>query len=220
MASFALLTLAGLAFLVYDDIHVHAALKARDRDDAGSVQTIHVLGRRNDDLVREASKWKQQAEAAQKRSPSLLARESRNAVAAGARALARDMLDFENEKTVTRPVTIFSAVPGGEQTMRRNSEDIGRYDQAAVTDFLKEFGGPVNGVTRKIRPYALDTSRLQRHTETINSIQAMRLVANDLSDLANQLEASPPKRPRPAPEIRIATEVRSTAAMGQGLTTQ
>jgi hypothetical protein len=207
--------LTGLAFFIYRETDLRAALTARARDYAGFAQTMDVLRRRNDDLVNEVSKWRQKAKDARKHGSRSAARESGNALATRMRALARDILDFENEKTITRPVTILSAVPGGEQTMRRNSEDIAHYDQAAVTDFLKRFGGPVNGVARIVRPYTLDTSRLQRHIETINCIPAMRLVATDIIDLADQLEASPPKRPRPAPEIRIAPEVSSAAAIGQ-----
>jgi hypothetical protein len=209
------LILVGVTFFIYDEIHVHAVLNALARDDAGFGLTMDVLRRRNDDLVNEASKWRQQAEEAQKRSSRVPARESLDALAAEAAGLSRDVLDCENEKTVARPATIFSAVAGGEETMRRNSEENGRYDRAAVTEFLKQFGGPVNAIVRKIRPYGLDTSRLQRHIETINNIQVMRLVANDLTDLAEQLKASRPKRPRPAPEPRIALDVRRTAAIGQ-----
>jgi len=211
----AFLILIGLKFFIYDEMHVHAALKALASEHTSQVRTVDDLRRRNNDLVNEASKWRQQAKVDQERSSQFPIRESRDAVAAGSRGLARDILDFENEKTTARPVTIVSAAPGGEETMRRNSENIGQYDQAAVTDFLKQFGGPVNGIVRKIRPFGLDTSRLQRHIEAINNILVMRLVANDLSDLADQLEPSPPERSRPAPEPRMAPDVRSTAAGGQ-----
>jgi hypothetical protein len=209
-----LLLFTGLTFFIYGEIHLHAALKALAMDYAKFVRTIDILGRRNDDLVNEASKLRQQAEDAQTPPCRLPPREARYAVAARVRALAFDILDFENEKTSTRPATILSALATGEATMRRNSEDIGRYDQAAVTDFSKQFGGLVNGVTRKIRPFGLETSRLQRHIETINNILVMRLIANDLNDLADQLEVSP-ERLRPAPEFRIAPDVKSTTAIGQ-----
>jgi hypothetical protein len=142
----ACLILIGLTFFIYDEIHLHAALKTLARDYASFLQRIEALTRRNDDLVNEASKWRQRAKDVQKRSWRLPDRESRIAVAARARALARDILDFENEETITRPVTILSVLPGGEEMMRRNFEDIGHYDDTAVTDFLKQFGGPLNGV--------------------------------------------------------------------------
>jgi hypothetical protein len=209
------LILIGLTLFICNEIHLHAVLIALARNYASFAHRIDALATRNDDLVNEASKWRQQAKDAQKRSWRLPDRESRIAVAARARALARDILDFENEKTISQPVTILSVLPGGEEAMRRNLEDLDHYDQAATTDFLKQFGGPLDGVARKIRPYGLDTSRLQRHIETINNIVAMRLVANDLNDVADQLEPSPPERPRPAPEIRMAPDVRSTSAIGQ-----
>ena len=83
------LILIGLTFYTYDEIQLHAALKALARDCASFVQTIDTLRIRNDDLVNEASTWRQRAADAQKRSSQLPVRESRKAAAAGSRGLAR-----------------------------------------------------------------------------------------------------------------------------------
>lgn len=177
-------------------------------------QKNEVLGRSNNDLANEASKWKNRAEKLQNHSPLLQPQESPRELAARAHTLARDILDFENEKEMSRPAMIL-VVAGGEATMRRNSEEIAHYDVDAVTEFLKQFGGPMNGFVRKSRPYDLDTSRLQRHIATINNILVMRLIANDLADLSDQLSTPVIKRQRPAPEPRIEPQIRSTANAGQ-----
>jgi len=95
----AFLILIGLKFFIYDEMHVHAALKALASEHTSQVRTVDDLRRRNNDLVNEASKWRQQAKVDQERSSQFPIRESRDAVAAGSRGLARDILDFENEKT-------------------------------------------------------------------------------------------------------------------------
>ena len=124
---------------------------------------------------------------------------------------SHDMLDFENERTVGRPPTIVGGFAGGEEDIKpRNFEQITLYERTAVTDCLKRFGGSVNGIVRKSRPYALDTGRLQRHLETICNILIIRLIANDLNDLAGQLDTAQPKRSRP--ELQISPDLRSIAA--------
>ncbi len=64
----ACLILIGLTFFIYDEIHLHAALKTLARNYASFLQRIESLTRRNDDLVNEATKWRQRAKDVQKRS--------------------------------------------------------------------------------------------------------------------------------------------------------
>jgi hypothetical protein len=80
------------------------------------------------------------------------------------------------------------AVPGGPEQMRRNESDILHYNDEAIMDFLKSFGGRIESIMRKARPYGADTSRLQAHILNLNSIQMMRLIGDDLNDVAEQLE--------------------------------
>jgi hypothetical protein len=209
-AAFRLLILTVPTIFIFE-IHLYVTSKTLARDYAALAQRVEVVAGVNGELANEASKWRQRAEDAQRRLPPLPARESSERLAARVRALANEMLDFENERTVGRPPTIVGGFAGGgEDIMRRNFEQITLYERTAVTDCLKRFGGSVNGIVRKSRPYALDTGRLQRHIETICNLLMIRLIANDLNDLAGQLDTAQPKRSRP--ELQISPDLRSIAA--------
>jgi hypothetical protein len=100
------------------------------------------------------------------------------------RILASDVLEFQENRLRNRPVLVFG---GPSDVTRKTMEDSNHYNQQAVVDFLKRFGGPIESVTRRLRPYRLDATRLQRHVIDLNSIQMMRFIADDLNDLADQL---------------------------------
>lgn len=141
-------------------------------------------------LSEDVNRWKTRALTAEKNrtKPAAISQIESSKKLGESHTLASDALDFQDDKLRNAPGLFLIAVPGGPELMRKNIEDSIRYNQQAVVDFLKRFGGPIESILRRARPYGLDTSRLQRHVGDLNSIQMMRLIAGDLNDLADQLD--------------------------------
>jgi 23S rRNA maturation mini-RNase III len=142
-------------------------------------------------LTEEVNRWKARAlNAESKHSTQTLENynESANRLAREAHTLASDVLDYQGDRMRNIPIRIMMAVPGGPEKMRRNEEDILHYNDQAIMDFLKKFGGEIESIMRRTKPYGLDTSQLQGHIANLNSIQMMRLIGDDLNDVAGQLD--------------------------------
>jgi hypothetical protein len=154
-----LLVLPGQMSLLYWAVYMRGTAATASRNQQALALEMSVLNGRVLDLTNEADKWKARAEEAEKAAIPMRARESRREMSEGVNAEAAEILDFENEKEANRPPMILAAVPGGDETMRRNQGDLLRYENGAVRDFIKLFGGRVNDLIRRVRPYGIDTSR-------------------------------------------------------------
>lgn len=120
------------------------------------------------------------------KSAAISRRGSPKTISPRARTVASDALDFQGNKLRNLPMIVIGGF--SPDLTRKTMEDSSRYNDQAIVEFLKRFGGPIESIMREIRPYGIDTSRLQRHIEELNSIQMMRLIADDLNDIANQLD--------------------------------
>jgi len=101
------------------------------------------------------------------------------------RTLASDVLDFQGNRLRNTPTIV---IGGPSEVTRETLEDSNLYNQQAIVDFLKRFGGSIETNLRRARHYGLDPSRLQAHVAELNSIPMMRLIANDVNELADQLD--------------------------------
>jgi hypothetical protein len=184
----ALLTVGCVVALLYSFIHLRT-VERRAYDDHNSLVSANSrLARDVQDLTREVSVWKARAATAESdhaRSAVRSHREPTKTITQGFRTLAGDVLEFEGNRLRNSPVLVFG---GLSDLTRKTMEDSNHYSQQAVVDFLKRFGGPIESVMRRVRPYGLDSTRLQRHVIDLNNIQMMRSIADDVNDLADQLD--------------------------------
>lgn len=200
-----------LALLGYRENNTRKTLKTLERNNAALLRKVDTLEEMNHDLVQEASKWMQQVGQLEKQVTAPQTSESPNAVLQYAHSLALAVLDFQNQQSSSSPPLIVSVIPGATFA---SHEAIQRHDREAVTKFFMQFGGPLTSAARKFGSYRLDTSGLKRHMAALDSITAMRLVADDLNDLADQLESRPRLHRAPAPRVAPGLNTASVAKMG------
>jgi hypothetical protein len=181
-----LMALASLIAVFYGFIYLRTVVSIVYNEHQSAISEHSRLTKDVQNLTRELSTWKtsRAAENHRAKSTSISGRGSQT-ISQQARTVASDVLDFQANKLVNSPVIVLSG-PAPELT-RRTVDDSNRYNQQAVVDLLKRFGGPIESIMREVRPYGIDTSRLQRHIEELNSIQMMRLIADDVNDIADQL---------------------------------
>jgi hypothetical protein len=109
------------------------------------------LAQENEGLLGETNLWKHRVLNIESDRPQPTVLSEAEAAKKLARALhvgASNVLDFQAEELNNRPMLVLIAVPGGSELMRENNDKINRYDQEALLDFLKRFGGPIDGLIR------------------------------------------------------------------------
>lgn len=183
----ALLTVGGVVAPLYSFFHLRTVTRTAYNDHNSLVSANLRLTRDVQELAREISVWKTRAATAESdnaRAASLTRRKSVKTASQEFRTLASDVLEFQDNRLRNRPTLVFG---GPSDLTRKTLDDSNRYNQQAVVDFLKRFGGPIESVVRQVRPYGFDSTRLQRHIIDLNNIQMMRLIADDVNDLADQL---------------------------------
>jgi hypothetical protein len=183
----ALLTVGGLFSQLYNFIHLRTVTRTAFSELNSLVSANSQLTRDVQELTRRISVRETRAATAESdraRSAALTHGKSIKTMTQEFRTLASDVLEFQDNRLGNRPTLVFG---GPSDVTRKTMEDSNHYNQQAVVDFLKRFGGPIESVTRRVRPYGLDSTRLQRHVTDLNSIQMMRLIADDVNDLADQL---------------------------------
>jgi hypothetical protein len=149
------------------------------------------LTREKESLSTENGLWKHRALTAEsnRAKPAAISEpESAKKLVGEFHTVAGSTLEFQSNKLNDRPMVVLIALPGGPELMRKNNDEINRYNQEAALEFFKRFGGPIDSLIRRSRPFGLDTSRLQAHLLDLNSIQMIRLIGDDLNDLGDQLE--------------------------------
>jgi hypothetical protein len=98
------------------------------------------------------------------------------------------MSTFEQEMERSSPPLILST--SSADVTNRSLERSNEHNQQAVIRFVTRFSIPVANIIRDSRQRGLDASPLEGHMAALNSIQMMRLVAADVSSLADQLTRS------------------------------
>jgi len=174
--------------LLYAFLDMRLVKRAAYDNQQSLVSANSRLAREVQDLTREMDDWKKRAQAAESapaKSATISHRKSPKSMSEDFHALAGDVLDFQGNRLRSAPLLIIGGQP---DLMRQSMEQSNSYNQQAIMDFLKRFGGPIESVMRRTKPYGLDISRLQSHIIDLNSIQMMRLIADDVNDLADQLD--------------------------------
>jgi hypothetical protein len=156
----------------------------------------------NSRLEKEISRLKEELNGAKTKSPHAANRakpftevpeKSASQIGKLARICASDVLDFHEERLRNLPTML---IGGAADLSRKGMEDSQRYDRQAIIDFLKTFGGPIESILRQVKAFGVDTSQLQRHMAELNNIQMIRLIADDLNDVAGQLSQGNLRSPR------------------------
>ena len=135
-----------IAQTVYEDHEFQAAAK---------VQLTH----ENSNLTTELRLWKTKALIGKgdEHAAAALQNDSPKKIRRDARSQASDVLEFQAREFRNLPGIV---IGGPAEITRRTMEESNRYNQKAIVDFLKKFGGPVESVMRRARPYGIDPSRL------------------------------------------------------------
>ncbi len=184
----ALMAVGSVTVLFFGFIYFRTVVRTVYEDHQFLVSRSSQLARDKAELAKENRAWETKKLNFQRAGSNSSAQESPTKLRKELRSLAGNILDFQTDKLANIPPAILIAVPGGQETMRKNMENSIRYNQEAVLELLKRFGGPIDACIRRVRPYQLDTTRLQSHVADLNSIQMITLIANDLSGLADQLD--------------------------------
>jgi hypothetical protein len=187
-SAIAFVSLLAQMVLFYGALYLREVARTVYEDHRLLASTNIRLTRERANLAPEMSLWKTRAlnaEIDRAQSPAAIAlEESAKKIEREARSQASDALQFQEQELGHTPTVVFG---GPAEITRKTMEDANRYNQQAIVDFLKKFGGPIESVMRRGRRYGVDPSRLQRHIMELNSIPMMQLVANDLNDIGDQL---------------------------------
>jgi len=183
-----LLVWLGQILLFYGFPYLRSVTRAVYMDHQAFVSANSQRTKELQNLNREVNAWKIRALAAENsraKSAARVQHDSPNRMTREFRTLASDMMDFQDHRLRNTPTIVFGGV---SEVTRKTLEDSNRYNQQAIVDFLKRFGGAIESALRRTRPYGLDPSRLQSHVAELNSIQMMRLIASDVNELADQVD--------------------------------
>jgi len=190
-STIALMALAIQIVLFYGAIYLRTLVRTVYQLDRSAAARITQLTNDKASLTRESSSWKSRAlelEHEHSKQEASSPKDLPKQLMQETRVCASDILSFQDIELSNKPTTILIAVPGGQELMRKSMEDSIRYNDQAIVEFLKTFGGQIESIMRRVRPYGLDTSRLERHVAELNGIQMTRLIADDLNDLADQMD--------------------------------
>lgn len=153
------------------EITIHPRVRSN-----ADVQLITTLTKRDEDVCRESKETNSRARPI---NPQISKRRAWQQQAA-------EMSSFEQEMERSLPPFIVST--SSADVTNRSLEMCNEHNQQAVIRFLSRFSVPVADIIRDSRERGLYASPLEGHMAALNSIPMMRLVAADVSSLADQLD--------------------------------
>jgi hypothetical protein len=103
------------------------------------------------------------------------------------RRLATEIIAFQEEMQRTSPPLVLSSI--SEEVTNRSLQMCNEHKHQTVIRFLATFSARLTDVIRDTKENGPDASPLETHLAALNSIAMMRLIAADVSSLANQAEA-------------------------------
>ena len=159
-----------------------------DRSLHGKIETLEVQNR---DFARELNELRSRAGKEQsKPSTAVKVRDAKSRIRqqtlCKVQELFGDITSYSSTLDISRPPLVLSSM-SADVTQKSMAEQ-GRFEGNAVLDFLKLYGGPLYEVKKRCRELGIDTSRLEGHLSTLRGTVMFRVIANDLQDIAEELE--------------------------------